>query len=96
MPTPPIHALLFADDLAQLRRALAMATPEAVNARDEFQRTALHYAAQARALEAAAILVDAGADFRLRDVQGHTPLDLLFCPGYDPLDDIDPAIWGPN
>ena len=47
-----------------------------VNAMGPKGRTALHYAAAAGFLEVMTILLDHGADFRIRDHQNETPLDL--------------------
>ncbi len=47
-----------------------------MNARGPKGRTALHYAAAAGFLQVMAVLLDHGADYRLRDHQGETPLAL--------------------
>ncbi len=47
-----------------------------MNAAGPKGRTALHYAAAAGFLEVMTILLEHGADYRIRDQQGETPLAL--------------------
>merc|ERR1712038_1979521 len=57
------------DPVAQLR-----ITGRDVNQRDEYNRTALHIAAEKDLLEAAKWLINKGADLEAQDMDGETPL----------------------
>ncbi len=61
-----------------------LATPERVNAGDDFGRTALHYAAEAGSTEAISLLISRGAKIDATDQYGVTPL-MLAC-AVDPPD----------
>jgi ankyrin repeat protein len=68
-------------DVAMLE---ALATPERLNAADEFGRTPLHHAAETGAVSAVSLLLDRGAQVDATDQYGTTPL-MLAC-GAEPAD----------
>jgi ankyrin repeat protein len=75
---PPLVYLCRADKGEQPEKIkLLLAYHAPVNGMGPKGRTALHYAAAAGFLEVMAILLDHGADYRIRDHQGETPA----CPG---------------
>ena len=84
--TPLLHAAVLAQDEWALR-ALIASGDFPIDDRDEFGRTALHYASLHRAWDLAEILSVHGADPLAVDHLGDTPIDLLFHDGDDPLDD---------
>lgn len=55
---------------------LKFGKPELVDHLDERGRTVLHYDCRARRPESIAILLDAGADANLKDINSLTPLDM--------------------
>lgn len=50
--------------------------PSLLNKTDDFGRTAVHYAVLLKKCKILSLLVDSGADFRLEDCNGQTPLHL--------------------
>ncbi|TVU02359.1 hypothetical protein EJB05_52144, partial [Eragrostis curvula] len=75
---PTMHAAASRGDYGELRKL----GPEALAARDREGRTVLHAAAAAGEAEAAAVLVDMGADTMAVDARGRTPLDVAREKGY--------------
>jgi hypothetical protein len=75
---PTMHAAASRGDYGELRKL----GPEALAARDRQGRTVLHAAASAGEAEAAAVLVDMGADTTAVDARGRTPLDVAREKGY--------------
>jgi len=79
-----IHCCLARSDLSaetqEILKYLIEALPEAVEARSEDQLTPLLRAFQLHDLEAAKILIEAGADQTVRDEQGMNLLHQLFVP----------------
>jgi hypothetical protein len=75
---PTMHAAASRGDYGELRKL----GPEALAARDREGRTVLHAAASAGEAEAAAVLVDMGADTTAVDARGRTPLDVAREKGY--------------
>ena len=74
---PPLTYLCRADKGEQPEKIkLLLAHHAPVNAVGPKGRTALHYAAAAGFLQVMAILLDHGADYRIRDYQDETPLAL--------------------
>jgi hypothetical protein len=71
----PLHLAAEQGDLDAVRR-LVKADPAGVTARDESRATALHLAAAAGRRDAAALLLEAGADVNARAACGETPLRL--------------------
>lgn len=59
---------------AETLRQLLNRKPELANARDHCERTPMHEAATAGALEVAAALIEAGGDVNARDEEDETPL----------------------
>ncbi|KAL5227580.1 hypothetical protein ABZP36_015845 [Zizania latifolia] len=80
----PLHAAAARGDSGEVRRL----GPDALGARDREGRTALHVAAAAGEAEAAAALVDMGADTTAADARGRTPLDVAREKGYQEVVDI--------
>ncbi|KAG8054893.1 hypothetical protein GUJ93_ZPchr0001g31747 [Zizania palustris] len=80
----PLHAAAARGDSGEVRRL----GPDALGARDREGRTALHVAAAAGEAEAAAALVDMGADTAAPDARGRTPLDVAREKGYQEVVDI--------
>lgn len=74
----PVHAAAARGDYGELRKL----GPEALAARDREGRTVLHAAEGAGEAEAAAVLVDMGADTAATDARGRTPLDVAREKGY--------------
>ncbi|KAF0923615.1 hypothetical protein E2562_006603 [Oryza meyeriana var. granulata] len=74
----PLHAAAARGDTGEVRRL----GPGALEGRDREGRTALHVAAAAGEAEAAAALVDMGADAAATDARGRTPLDVAREKGY--------------
>lgn len=91
----PIHAAFWTGDLATLKQAIAC-NPSQVDERDQFGRSALHWASVCRMLDLAEALTKGGADPFSPDIQGNSPIALLFEDDYDPIEDIDPLLWGPR
>ncbi|XP_040375778.1 protein VAPYRIN-like [Oryza brachyantha] len=83
-PWAPLHAAAARGDTAEVRRL----GPDALGARDREGRTALHVAAAAGEAEAAAALVDMGADAAATDARGRTPLDVAREKSYQEVVDI--------
>lgn len=49
-----------------------------MNAKDKAQQTPLHLAASRWAVEVAEILIEHGAEINAQDVQGKTPLQIIY------------------
>uniref|UniRef100_A0A0E0FV94 MSP domain-containing protein n=1 Tax=Oryza nivara TaxID=4536 RepID=A0A0E0FV94_ORYNI len=80
----PLHAAAARGDTGEVRRL----GPDSMGARDREGRTALHVAAAAGEAEAAAALVDMGADAAATDARGRTPLDVAREKGYQEVVDV--------
>uniref|UniRef100_A0A0E0M0U6 MSP domain-containing protein n=1 Tax=Oryza punctata TaxID=4537 RepID=A0A0E0M0U6_ORYPU len=80
----PLHAAAARGDTGEVRRL----GPDALGARDREGRTALHVAAAAGEVAAAAALVDMGADAAATDARGRTPLDVAREKGYQEVVDV--------
>ncbi|GJN17287.1 hypothetical protein PR202_gb04342 [Eleusine coracana subsp. coracana] len=79
-----VHAAAARGDYGELRKL----GPEALDARDREGRTVLHAAAAAGEAEAAAVLVDMGADTAATDARGRTPVDVAREKGYEEVVDV--------
>jgi len=84
--TLPLHAAVIADDERSLR-ALIASGDLAIDERDRYGRSALHYATLYQLWPLVELLSLHGADPLAVDRLGDTPIDLLFLEGDDPLDD---------
>ena len=58
---------------SQVKTVILAGVP--VNLKDEFDRTALHYAAENNHIQCGILLIEGGADIRIKDFMGNTPLD---------------------
>lgn len=67
--------LAVALGLTELIPMLIKKKPSLLNSKDDYENTPLHTAAGNGNLECAKILLDAGADFTLKNVRGWTPLN---------------------
>ena len=74
-------------DVAAVRRLLER-DPGIINATDERQSTALHFAASAGSTEMVGLLLDHGADPDLQNLDGHTPLQRAAIYGRDESVDL--------
>jgi len=74
-----LHATAWKGDAAQISE---LAVNSNANARHAYGRTPLHVATLARRRDAIRALVAAGADLRLADREGRTPLELARGRGY--------------
>ncbi|GJM92680.1 hypothetical protein PR202_ga09171 [Eleusine coracana subsp. coracana] len=79
-----VHAAAARGDYGELRKL----GPEALAARDREGRTVLHAASAAGEAEAAAVLVDMGADTAATDARGRTPVDVAREKGYEEVVDV--------
>lgn len=71
---PDIHSTARAGDMEKLRKQIAAGAN--VNARDEGNRTALHWAAHEGQLQCMRALIEAGADVHATNKNNNTPLHL--------------------
>ncbi|CAD5216879.1 unnamed protein product [Bursaphelenchus okinawaensis] len=64
----------FCKALAEMKGSITL--HEALNTRDAYQKTPLHYAAENSQWQAAQVLIENGADLDVQDAEGNTPLML--------------------
>ena len=84
--SPGLHALAIKGDEEVLALALKKASPEMVDQKDAYGKTALHYAAKSGFLGCIQLLLKARACVNATDANNQTPLDSIIkvIPKYEP------------
>jgi hypothetical protein len=81
---PEVHDAALKGDVDTLKRLLAE-DPKLVDARDSSGCTPLHWAAREANLDAARVLLEAGADVNARNNEGKTPLHEVLASPYSTI-----------
>ena len=77
MDVPPKLLSLFKEQYLRTIKFLTEETPQNINKKDKYGRTALHYAALVRSPDVVKHLIQEGCDWRIKDEDGNTALEYI-------------------